>query len=141
MSSPKRSKQSFNTDMIKKVFYDQDCPLSSFFVWVVIFVAIYFLFWMPDNQVILRTQHTKPFRIIKVSGRLRSVLALSTLLGGVVGYYVVKQGCSDQKGRSLWSVLWFFVSLVVLSLISQVCLAFAEKITLSDASTLMKELS
>lgn len=127
------------TKQVSNILYNAKCPIASFYVWIVIFMMIYFVAWMPE-QTLEVDKNSKNVKVIKVDGKLRSVLVLSVIAGGIIGYYIVNQGCKSLGERSLWSIVWFLVALTVMGLVLQIGLAYAERIQLSTAGDVLRYL-
>ena len=126
------------TDFFKTVWskvWDASCPFASLFLWMMVAMALYYLFLMPSVSVKIEDNNVKA---VKVTRTLRGWLFLTTLLGGFIGFNIIRQGC--EKAGSQWSVIWFVSAFALTWIITRLVLASVEKISLSDASTLMQKL-
>ena len=127
------------TNMGKQVLnkvWDASCPFASLFLWIMIIMSLYYLFIMPDISVKIDQDQVKAE---KVTRTLRGWLFLVTLTSGIVGFQIIRQGC-DKVGIQ-WSVLWFLAAWILSWFATRVVLASVERITLAQASDLLKQMN
>lgn len=121
-----------------KVLWDQSCPLGAVYLWITVFLAVYYMFWMPETTLSLK-QDDGTVSARTVTKTTRGFLVLATLLSGVVGFWIIKRGCISAG--TTWSVLWFVVASVLGMVITQLILAASEHITIPDAGRMLRQLS
>lgn len=126
-----------NAQTLLNYLWDQSCPFGSLFLWLTAFMALYYLFWLPNQTVSIENGTTIVSK--NVNNTLRGWLFLATIVSGIIGYMVIRKGCVNAGPG--WSVLWFIVALVITSLVTQVILAAAEKISLPNADKLLQQLN
>jgi hypothetical protein len=115
--------------------WDKDCPFASLYIWIIIVLALYYLFWLPEI-----TLHTSADTIVgkKVDKNIRGYLLLSLILSGLAGYYIIRQGC--KSAGPYWSILWFFVALLITYILTQLILASTLQITVADSSKILNDI-
>jgi hypothetical protein len=117
--------------------WDKSCPFGSLYIWFMVGLGLYYLFWLPDLNLTLSQDGTLDTR--KVDKTLRGFLLLSVIISSIVGYYIVRKGCINA-GPS-WAFLWFLIALVITSVITQLILALAEKVSIPNAYDLLKQIN
>lgn len=108
--------------IIKKWLADADCPMASVMVWSGILMAFYYALAMPDSKIKRAEQGVK---VSKISGNVRATLALVWLIGGVVGWYLVKSQC-DASGNNWKQVVWGLLVFIGLGVVSVLVLALTQ---------------
>lgn len=109
-------------DIIRKWLADSDCPMASVMVWAGILMAFYYAYIMSADKIKRAEQSVK---VSKISGNVRATLALVWLIGGVVGWYIVKSQCT-RSGNDWKQVIWGLLVFVGLGLVSVLVLALTQ---------------
>lgn len=127
------------TDQVNSVFnflWDKTCPFGSLYVWIMTYLGLYYLFWLPEINLKLQdgTLTTR-----KVDKTLRGWLFLSVLASTVLGYLIIKKGCNNA-GPS-WAFIWFIIALIVSFAITQIILSLTENVTVPNALELVKAIN
>lgn len=131
----KLSKQA--SDLMGKIgsmLWSKECPFASLFVYMMILKTVYYLFLMPEVTVNLKDDKV---HAEKVSQSLRSWLVLATVVSGLIGWFLIKRGCDEA--RPYMGFVWFLVALVLNMFISRILLASIDRITLAQASEILKQ--
>lgn len=116
--------------------WDADCPFASLFLWISIIMGIYYLAVMPELSV--RVEDKGKVEATRVSQSLRAWLFFTVLFCGLLGYKIIQQGCT--KVGPAWSVLWFVAALILTGFVTRLVLASVQRVTLSQASDILRQM-
>ena len=117
--------------------WDKNCPFGSLYIWVMIGLGLYYLFWLPDLTLELSQDGTLDTR--KVNKTLRGFLLITVIVGGFIGYYIIRKGCTSAGPG--WAILWFIISLIVVLVCIQVILGLSDKVSIPNAYELVKQIN
>ena len=117
--------------------YDKNCPFGSIFMWLMGFLAVFYLFILPDMTLNLKDNGTLVTK--KVDRTLRGWLFISVIASALAGHFIIKNGCATAGVG--WSFLWFLVALLVTMLLTQLILSFAENISIPNAVDFIKQVT
>ena len=121
-------------DLWARVWND-DCPFASLFLWITSILGLYYLFIMPELDVQMQKDKVEATR---VSHSLRAWLFVTMVFCGLVGYNIIQQGCT--KAGPAWSLLWFVAASLLTWFITRLVLASVQRVTLSQASDILKQM-
>ena len=123
---------------IWEFLWNKSCPFGSMYIWIMIGLAFYYMFWLPD-LTLNYNQYDGTLVTKKINKTLRGYLVLSVVISTGVGYYIIRKGCVNAGPG--WAVLWFFVALIMATIITQIILALTENITIPGAVDLLRQVT
>jgi hypothetical protein len=125
-------------DNIVNRIWDKKCPFGSLYLWILFFLSIYYLFFIPEIQLDVH-KDGKTIDHKTVDKNLRGYLFLTVVGSGIVGYYIVNKGCSSAG--EIWSGLWFLVALAITMVALQLVLAARENVTIPQGVDLLRQIN
>jgi uncharacterized membrane protein YeiB len=119
------------------VLWDKNCPFASLYLWICAFLALYYLFWMPDVsvEVDMGNQQVKTRHVDK---KLRGLLFMGTIASAFIGHKIIRNGC--VAAGSGWSFLWFLVALALIGVVISLFMMASGKYTLAGASDMLRQI-
>lgn len=121
---------------LKKII--ETCPLAYLYLILTILMTGYYAIFLPDVK--LKVKNDNSLDGTTVTGTMRAILVICTLVTGAIGFWLIKRGCA-QVGSGGWSILWFLVAGVFSSIVTQIVFAAAEKTTIANGSSILRQLS
>ena len=127
-----KANQAFN------FLWDKDCPFGSLYIWFIVVLALYYLFWIPELTLNVDVGNNK---IVprKIDKKLRGFLFLGTVVSGIIGYLIIRQGC--QSAGPAWAFLWFLVALGLTGIVITLAMMGTNNYSLPQAAEMLNQIN